>query len=356
MKNRGKEPAYSLRDIRFSYPGRRSPFSCEIDTLEIGSGDIVSLVGPNGSGKTTLLMLLAFLLRPGGGRMAFRGSEPWADPEGIPKLRRRAVLVTHHPFLFKGTVGENLAFGLKIRDLPVSEWGPRISDALSLVELEGWESRAVAALSAGQAQRVALARAMVLRPEVVLLDEPTANIETGLAARIEAVIRELSRVKGTTVVFSTHNFSQASRLADDIVFLSAGRRVPFGHENCFSGLAETDGQTSWIEPKPGLRIVFPGAVRGRLTCLINPSSIRISPGESPRASPGPNVFSGNVTRLETTEEGLALVRVQGDLTFRATVPLEEFRRLGVSLSQNVLVRFSPESVEIVRGQSGASSP
>jgi len=356
MKSPARDSAYSLRDIRFSYPGRRSSFSCEIDSLDIGTGDIVALVGPNGSGKSTLLMLLAFLLRPAFGILAFNGSKPWSDPDKISKSRRRAVLVTHHPFLFKGTVGDNLLFGLKIRGVPEADWTPRISEALSYVELDGWESKAVSALSAGEVQRVALARAMVLRPEVLLLDEPTANIEAGLTSRIEAVIRELSRVRGMTVVFSTHNFSQASRLADDVVFLSAGRRVPFSHENCFSGLARTDGRTSWIEPKPGFRIVFPGVHRGHMTCLINPDSIRVSKDDSPEPASVPNLFSGNVTRLETTEEGLALVRVQGDLTFRATVPLEELRRLGVSLSQNVLVRFSPEAVQIVRGPSGVSPP
>jgi tungstate transport system ATP-binding protein len=350
-----KRPAYSLRDLRFSYPGSRSSFSCDIDALDIPAGDVVALVGPNGSGKTTLLMLLAFLLRPAGGRMEFQGSDPWAEPEGISKARRRAVLVTHHPFLFKGSVRDNLVFGLRVRGVPEPDRSLRISEALSLVELDGWESTSVTALSAGQAQRVALSRAMILRPEVLLLDEPTANLETGLASRIEAVVRELSRVKGTTVIFSTHNTSQAFRLADDVVFLSAGRRVPFSHENCFSGLAETDGRTSWIEPKPGLRIVFPGAFRGHLTCLINPGSIRVVAADPPGPPPSPNVFSGRITRLETAEEGLALVRIQGDLIFRATVPLGDFHRLGVSLSQTVLVRFDPEAVEVVHGPSEAES-
>ncbi len=346
---------YSLEDIRYSYPGSDASFVLEIGGLDIGKGEIVAFVGPNGAGKTTLLTLLAFLLRPAGGRIEFDGADPWADPGRTSAARRRAVLVTHHPFLFKGTVRDNLEFGLKTRDIPESDRAARVAEALSFVELSGWESRASAGLSAGQAQRVALARAMVLRPQVLLLDEPTANIETGLASRIEAVLREFSRIKGTTVVFSTHNTSQASRLADEVIFLSAGRRIRFSHENCFSGPAETDGEMSWIEPKTGLRIVFPGVQRGRLTCLIDPDAISVFPEGPPGSAPGPNAFSGRVTRLETTEEGLALVRVQGDLTFRATFSLAEFGRLGVSLSQNVLVRFDPEAVEIVRGPSGSDS-
>ncbi len=346
--------AYSFKDVRFSYPGRDSSFAIEIDDLDIRTGDIAALVGPNGAGKTTLLMILAFLLRPDRGKIEFEGADPWLDAEAIIQARRRAVLVTHHPFLFKGTVGDNLVFGLKIRGEPEPGWTSLVAEALSFVELEGLESTGISTLSAGQAQRVALARAMVLRPRVLLLDEPTANIESGLSSRIEAVIREFSRVKGTTVVLSTHNYSQASRLADKVIFLSSGRRVRFSHENCFSGVAETDGQQSWIEPKPGVRIFFSGAHRGHLTCLINPDSIQILPAEKRDPGQTPNLVAGRVTRLETTEEDMALVRVAGDLVFRATVPLGELRRLGISLSQNVLLRFSPDAVEVARGRAGGS--
>jgi tungstate transport system ATP-binding protein len=179
-------------------------------------------------------MLLAFLARPGRGKLEFLGEEPWARGDRLVRARREAVLVTHHPYLFKGTIAANLSFGLRVRKIPEVEWPGRIASALALVELSGWEGIPVSGLSAGQAQRVALARAIVLRPRVLLLDEPTAAIDAGLGLRIEAVLREISRESGTTVVFSTHNFSQASRLADEILYLSEGRRVEFGHENCFS--------------------------------------------------------------------------------------------------------------------------
>ncbi len=345
---------YALENVRYAYPGGGpARFSLELEDLRLEPGDVLALVGPNGAGKTTLLTLLAFLVRPSRGKLLFRGLDPWRDEDRVLDARRQAVLVTHHPYLFKGTIADNLAFGLKVRDVPESERPGRIAEALDLVELPGWEGRPVSGLSAGQAQRVALARALVLRPAVLLLDEPTANIDAGLGLRMEAVLREVARAAGMTVIFSTHNFSQASRLADDILYLSEGRRVGFGHENCFSGRAGTDGARSWIEPRPGLRIVFPGALQGRVTCVINPADIRIFPADGPgRAVNGPNVFAGRVARMETTEAGLALVRVSGDLTFRVTLPVEVLSASGISLSRPVLIKFEPDSVRTV----GALSP
>ncbi len=341
---------YRLEALGFSHPG--STFRLAIDALDVRAGEVLALVGPNGAGKTTLLAILAFLLRPDRGRLEFRGRDPWADGDGAVGARRDTVLLTHHPYLFKGTVADNVGFGLKLRKVAEAERAGRVRDALALVELEGWGGRSTAGLSAGQAQRVALARALALRPKVLLLDEPTANIDAGLALRTEALLREAGQAWGTTVVFSTHNFSQASRLADGILYLSEGRRVDFGHENCFSGTVSSDGRTSWIEPKPGVRIVFAGETAGHATCVIDPADIRLQPaGDGPAPPPGPNVFRGRVTRMETTGAATALVRVSGDLVFRAVVPVGELERLGVSLSKEVLLRFGPESVAVVADRS-----
>jgi len=343
-----RQVAYALRDIRYVYPNSPGAFALDLAALRVESGDILALVGPNGAGKTTLLMMLAFLLRPALGGLEFFGENPWADARRALLARRESVLVTHHPYLFKGTVFDNIAFGLKVRGIPEAEWRGRARRALDLVELGGWDAKTTGGLSAGQAQRVALARAIALEPRALLLDEPTANIEAGLALRIEAAIREISRETGATVVFSSHNFSQASRLADGILYLSEGRRVPFSHENCFSGTAESDGRQGWIEPRPGTRIVFPGRVSGHVTCVINPADIELFGADDPRAAAaGPNVFGGRVTRLETTEAESALVRVSGNLTFRVTLPLREVESRGISLSRPVLIRFKPEAVEII---------
>ena len=340
---------YRLERAAYGYPPARGPFSLELEALTIAEGEVLALVGPNGAGKTTLLMLLAFLLRPARGRLDFLGRDPWAATDGAAEARRGAVLLTHHPYLFKGTIADNVAFGLRLRKLPEAEIRARADAALSLVELDSLGGRSVSGLSAGQVQRVAIARALAIRPRVLLLDEPTANLDAALGLRMEAVLREAGHDWGATVVFSTHNFSQASRLADSILYLSEGRRVEFSHENCFSGTAATDGRTSWIEPAPGLRIEFPGETRGHVTCIIDPSAIRlVAAGEQGGTPPsGPNVFRGRVSRMETTDAATALVRISGDLVFRATVPVGGLEAGGISLSREVLLTFEPRSVKVV---------
>lgn len=353
-------PLYRLENVAFAYPGsRRSPFRLEIDSLEVQAGEVLALVGPNGAGKTTLLSLLALLSRPSSGRLDFLGRDPWVDGGRDVPARRDAVLVTHHPYLFKGTVADNVGFGLKLRGVSEAERDERVRDALALVELDGWGPRSVSGLSAGQAQRVALSRALALRPRALLLDEPTANLDAALGTRMESVLRTVGGERGTAVVFSTHNFSQASRLADDILFLSEGRRVEFGHENCFSGAAETDGRASWIEPRPGLRIVFAGVRRGHVTCVIDPASIRITPADGPPPLPaGDNVFPGRVARMEIMDEETALVRTSGPLPFRAAIPTSGPESGGISLNREVLLRFEPSSVRIVgeRSANGQGRP
>jgi tungstate transport system ATP-binding protein len=339
---------YRLEGLAYAYPPAPGPFALELEALTVAAGEVLALVGPNGAGKTTLLMLLAFLFRPSRGRLDFLGHDPWASDAAAVRARRDAVLLTHYPYLFKGTIADNVAFGLKLRDLPEAEIRARRDAALALVELDGWGGTNVSGLSAGQAQRVAIARALALRPRVLLLDEPTANLDAALGLRMEAVLREAGRDWGTTVVFSTHNFSQASRLANAILYLSGGRRVEFGHENCFSGTAESDGGTSWIEPAPGSRIVFPGETRGHVTCLVDPAAIRLAAAGPPGAAapPGPNVFRGRVSRMEAKDAARALVRVSGDLVFRVAVPLEELAAGGISLSADVLLTFEPAAVKV----------
>ena len=223
---------YSLAGVGYAYPGGGPPFALELEALDIAQGEILALVGPNGAGKTTLLTLLAFLARPSRGRLLFRGRDPWPDEARVLEARRRAVLVTHHPYLFKGTIADNLAFGLEVRGVPEGERPARIAEALDLVELPGWERQPVAGLSAGQVQRVALARALALRPSVLLLDEPTANIDM----RVESDIFDLLRVlnERMTILVVSH----------DVAFISAYvRRVACVNRTLLCHATESiDGQ------------------------------------------------------------------------------------------------------------------
>lgn len=194
----------------------------------ITSGKIHAVLGPNGSGKTTLLRLLNLVERPSTGRITFGGRPVTYQGAARLALQRRMSLVFQRSVMFRRSVYENVAFGLKIRKLPAAEIRKRTLQAIEMVGLEGMEKQLATTLSGGEAQRVALARAVVVNPEVLLLDEPTANLDPGNVVLLEKTIKEINRQFGTTIIIVTHNLFQARRLADEVMFLWQGQLVETG--------------------------------------------------------------------------------------------------------------------------------
>ena len=218
------DSVFRLDDVGYAYPGAASSFSLELESLRVRPGEILALVGPNGAGKTTLLMLLAFLARPGRGRLEFLDGDPWASEDSAVRARRDAVLATHHPYLFKGTVADNLSFGLKLRKVPEAERPERLRSALALVELEGWENKSISGLSAGQAQRVALARALSTEPRLLLGDEVTGNLDRATGREMLNLVRAQVAGRGLTAIVVTHDAS-VSDWADRALELQDGHLV-----------------------------------------------------------------------------------------------------------------------------------
>jgi tungstate transport system ATP-binding protein len=191
--------------------------------LSVEQGEVLALIGPTGSGKTTLLRLIGLLEKPTTGVIIVDGLEVTGLSEGeCLKARRRMAMVFQKPVMFKTSVRENVSYGLKIRGK--SEIGERVEAAIEAVGLSGYESRDANTLSGGEMQRIALARALVLEPELLLLDEPTANLDPKTSAAIDALV---ARFKGT-VIMATHNMLQARRLADRVAVLVEGRLVKVG--------------------------------------------------------------------------------------------------------------------------------
>lgn len=188
--------------------------------LTVEHGELMVLLGPSGSGKTTTLRLIAGLLRPAAGDVLFDGHSVL----DVPPERRGVVMVFQENTLFPfRTVGENLEFGLRMRKTERSEWRIRIIDALAEVQLSGFEDRWPDELSGGQRQRVALARALVVRPELLLLDEPLNSLEPVLRAEMRDTITHLQRELGITTVLVTHDQHEAVALADRIALMINGR-------------------------------------------------------------------------------------------------------------------------------------
>ena len=210
-------PLAALYDIKF----QRGDFCLAIDRLELESGEIYLLEGTNGAGKSTFLHLLALLLIPTGGTIAFAGEEVREEAQR-QRLRRQITLVEQQPYLFASSVYQNLAFGLRLRDVRGELQDRRIRNALELVGLAGFEERQVRTLSGGESRRVALARAMVLRPQLLLLDEPTAGLDREVLPLFEECLATL-KGQGTTLVIASHDGDQSRRLAGEVLTLDRGR-------------------------------------------------------------------------------------------------------------------------------------
>jgi len=211
---------YRLEGVQKSYAGR---IVLEID-LEVLPGEVLALVGPSGAGKSTLLRLLNFLESPDRGKLSYAGQP--AGPALPLALRREVTTVFQRPMLLHESVEANVAYGLGLRGERDAQGKVQaVLERLGLLALRRTPARA---LSGGEAQRVALARALVIEPKVLLLDEPTANLDPYNVDLIEDVVRGINRERGTTLVLVTHNIFQARRLATRTGLLLGGRLVELG--------------------------------------------------------------------------------------------------------------------------------
>ncbi len=208
---------YRLAGVRKSYAGRTV---LDVDHLDVSSGELLAILGPSGAGKSTLLRLLNFLEAPDAGSILFDG-QPLPDGPS-PALRRRVTTVFQRPALLNRSVRDNVAYGLRLRG---ESPDGRVEDALARMDLTALARAPAHRLSGGETQRVALARALVLRPDVLLLDEPTANLDPYNVALIESIVREQNARLGVTVVLVTHNVFQARRIAGRVGLLLGGKLI-----------------------------------------------------------------------------------------------------------------------------------
>jgi len=210
--------------------------------LEVSGEGISVVLGPNGTGKTVLLRLLAGLLAADGGTVRWAGA---AQPDG------RLAMVFQQPMLLRLSVFTNVEFALRPQPLTAGERRARTLEVLERVGLAHRQRDGARLLSGGERQRLALARAWAVRPRLLLLDEPTASLDPSATEQVERIIREI-RTEGAKVLMTTHNLGQATRLADDIVFLADGRvqeHAPaqrfFAHPQSPAARAFLQGELPW---------------------------------------------------------------------------------------------------------------
>ena len=210
-------PLFRLEGVIHRYD---RAWTLRIDSLEIPAGGVFAIVGPNGSGKSTLLKLLHLLEPPQRGQISYRGHAV-RHPAPLA-FRREIAMVFQRPVMLWGNVRRNIEYGLRLRGMSEPEW---VEEVLGVMNLRSLAEAPARTLSGGEMQRVALGRALAVRPQVLLLDEPTANLDPQSAAAIEAIIRTTSASPERTVVLVTHNIFQARRLAQHVAMILEGQLV-----------------------------------------------------------------------------------------------------------------------------------
>jgi ABC-type sugar transport system ATPase subunit len=208
---------YLLKNIQFSYFDKKI---LDIKQHAFEHGKIAALVGANGAGKSTLLGLLSLILNPELGEIEFSGAKVTENNQAI--LRKSVGLVQQNPYLIKGSVIKNIELGLKFRHVKPVVREARAREMLRLLKIENLADRSVKSLSGGEAQKVAIGRMLVLDPEVILLDEPFTHLDSEFVEEFEALLKQLRDKQNKTVIFTTHNQTQAKVLSDQVFSIVDG--------------------------------------------------------------------------------------------------------------------------------------
>lgn len=197
-------------------------------SLDVGDGEIMAILGPSGAGKTTLLRIVNMLDRPDSGHVFIDGRDIWAGHR--LDTQRAMAMVFQKPIAFSMTVYDNVAYGLRLRGVSREETRIRVNEALRVLDMAGKERQYARSLSGGETQRLAFARAFVLRPKLLLLDEPTANLDPANVAIMERAIRDANEKYRTTIVLVTHSVHQARRLSTVAAFMWDGEVIETGSD------------------------------------------------------------------------------------------------------------------------------
>jgi tungstate transport system ATP-binding protein len=333
--------------------------------LSIGKGEVFTLIGPTGAGKTTLLRIVDLLEVPGAGEVYFDGKCIPRSGKQRLEIRRRMSFIHQKPQVFNLSVYDNVACGLGWRGEKKNRIAEKVDHILEMVGLEGYRNRNARTLSGGEAQRVALARSLVLEPEVLLLDEPTANLDPISTAKIEQLISHIARQHNTTMIMATHDMSQGQQLADRIGVLLSGRLVQTGNatdifrsprneevahfvgmENILEGviIANNEGIVTVDVCGNAIQAVSNYPAAKEVYACIRPEDITLA--LSTTQSSARNSFHAKVTRVNTIGP---LSRVEIDCGFRlvALVTKISVEELNLQVGREVYATFKATGVHIM---------
>ncbi|MDR3572486.1 MAG: ABC transporter ATP-binding protein [Anaerolineaceae bacterium] len=356
-------PILQIHNLEYE---REDQFCLKIADLEINSGEVLAVIGPNGAGKTTLLMLISGMLAGSKGEIRFNGktTEPWHDLN----YRRQIAMVMQSPLLLHTSVFENVATGLRFRGTGSQKVQREVNDWLNKLGILHLKKRSGQKLSGGEAQRASLARALVLKPSILLMDEPFGALDNPTRVGLLDDIRELLETTRTTSIFVTHDLDEALFLGDRMAVLVNGELRQTGTpEQVFN--APVDPQVASfvgvetiiagqvIEKKDGMITVEANGVRlqavgetapGRnvLLCLRPEDVTLFNPVEGGAFGSARNHISGRVAKI-SLQGSLLKLTIDGAVPIVALVTRSSVKELGLEIGAPVLSAFKASAVHVI---------
>ena len=319
-----------MRDIEHVYGGRHV---LGVERFGVQPGECLVLLGPNGSGKSTLLRLMSLVEVPSRGTVLYKGTE--VNRGNSLEIRRRFALLLQRPVFFRGTVGSNVAYGLRVRGIPAPEAEKRLEEVASLFSLDGLLARRVDQLLGGEAQRVNLARAFIIQPEVLFLDEPFSALDAPAREDLLAELRRVIRETGQTTVFVTHHREEAAFLATRVaVLLDGALRQQGPVEEVFSKPVSDE-----VARLVGVETVLKGRVTGNDGELASVAVAGESFFVAGDAAPGEEVPSASCRRTFF----VATHKPEGSVRNWFSVLVEEARPVRPNGEPGHRLRLSPPS-------------
>ena len=339
-------PVYQLHNVVHRYNGTRA---LAIDSMSIPARSVTGLIGPNGSGKSTLLKLLAFAFPPAEGEIRFRGRVAYPFSS---EVRSRVTLLTQEPYLLKRNVFDNIAYGLKVRK-DTDRLEERVEKALSTVGLpyEEFAFRKWDELSGGETQRVAMAARLILEPEVLLLDEPTASVDAESAKLIRDASLQARELFGTTLLIASHDRHWLYEICDNLVHLFKGMVFDSGMDNVLPGPWIKEGEDLYVKEIGSRDKIFVTAPpAGQFHALIPEKSLFILPfGSDSPCFDLDNRLEGIITRMileRTSMEIITSIMIK-DLFFTLRLSGKKVRSLSLCPGERVVIGFQKDAVKWV---------
>ena len=334
--------------------------------LRVERGEVLALIGPTGAGKTTLLRLVDLIDTPASGKVYFDGVDTTASARMRLEVRRRMAFVLQKPTVFNTSVYDNIAYALKWRGENKSSIHEKVSSILQMVGLAEYRHRNARTLSGGEVQRVAVARALAMKPKLLLLDEPTANLDPISAARVEELITDIIKRHITTVIMATHDMSQGQRLADRIGVLMNGELLQTGSakeiftspinrelaefvgmENIIDGIiASSEDKVVTIDSRGQIiEAISDCAVGEKVSAGIRPEEVTLALTKT--SSSARNSFTGEVTRVISAGP-LSRVAVDCGFPLVVLVTRKSTEELGLAKGKRVYATFKATGVHVIR--------